>query len=275
MFIASLLENYLQAVNILICICILLCGLSLLNSLEFKLQKKAITFFLLGIILVATTEVLIMGNIAWQSDNIVIFQSLVRSSFLICLGMTLFLLKQSEQYEISRLHHTAFKDVLTELYNYAFFCQSGQQKFLEAKQRKSSLSIMMLDLDNFKAYNDQFGHQAGNIALRCFARELKQVTRDYDLVARYGGEEFVILVNASLDETYNLAQRICHRIAIACTPQVHPELHRCITVSIGLAALKNSTKTLEELIEAADQELYRAKQAGRNQVYFNQIHDFS
>ncbi|MEM8781166.1 MAG: GGDEF domain-containing protein [Cyanobacteria bacterium P01_G01_bin.49] len=267
MFIASLIENYLQAGNILICICIFLFGFSLLHRLAFKLQKRAVCFFLLGIVLVAIVEVLIVGNISWKSDLIEILQNLTKSSFIICFGITLFLFKKSEQYEISRLHRRAFRDILTGLYNYAFFRQSGQQKFLEAKRRDFPLSVMMLDLDNFKAYNDQFGHQAGNVALRCFADELKQITREYDLVARYGGEEFVILVNSNLDEASNLAQRICQRIATVCNPQSRPELYRSITVSIGLASVMKTTKTLEELIEAADIELYRAKQEGKNRVH--------
>lgn len=161
---------------------------------------------------------LIFGNISWKSELIEVFKDLAKSSFIVCFGITLFFFRKSEQYEVAKLQRTAFRDTLTGLYNYAFFSQSAQQKFLEAKRNNLPLSIMMLDIDDFKAYNDQFGHQAGNVALRCFARELKQTTRDYDLVARYGGEEFIILVNANLDNTIDLAQRIRQRIATVCTP---------------------------------------------------------
>ncbi|MGD1921732.1 MAG: GGDEF domain-containing protein [Pleurocapsa sp.] len=216
----------------------------------------------------ATAEVLIVSNVSGKYEFLEVLKDLAKSSFVICLGVALFLFKQSEQYEISRLHRKAFRDILTGLYNYAFFCQSGKQKFLEAKRSKSPLSIMMLDIDNFKAYNDKFGHQAGNVALRCFAKELKHITRDYDLVARYGGEEFVVLVNSNLDEAFNLAQRICYTINTDCTPKSYPELCRSITVSIGLASVTGSINKLEELIEAADLELYRAKKAGKNRVHF-------
>ena len=275
MFIASSIGNYLEIFNVLISICIFSFGLSFLNRLEFSLQKKAIYFFLLGTILFAIAEILVFGNVSWKSELVETIQDLAKISFIICFGITLLFFRQSERYEISRLHRRAFRDILTGFYNYAFFCQSGKQKFLEAKRSKLPLSIMMLDLDDFKAYNDSFGHQAGNVALKCFAYELKQVTRDYDLVARYGGEEFVVLVNADLEETFNLAQRVRHRIATACTPTAYPELSRAITVSIGLASMTDSMNELEELIEAADIELYRAKQAGKNRVYYlNQTRNY-
>lgn len=268
MLIDSLMGNYLQLGNVFVSIFILLFGFSLLHRLEFNFQKKAIYFFLIGIVLFAITEVLILGNTSWKSELIAILTDIAKSSFIICFGITLFFFRKSEQYEVAKLHRQAFRDILTGLYNYAFFRQSGQQKFLEAKRSRLPLSIMMLDIDNFKAYNDQFGHQAGNIALRCFARELKHSTRDYDLVARYGGEEFVVLVTANLNNTFDLAQRIHQRIATVCTPSSHPELYRSITVSIGLASVTESINTLEDLIEAADMELYRAKQAGKNRVHF-------
>ena len=268
MSIISLIGNYLEIANILISIVIVLFGVSFLNRLRFRLQKKAVWFFLIGIVFFATTEILIIANISGESGLIEIFKDLAKSSFIICLGITLFFLKQSEQNEVAKLRYKAFKDALTGLYNYAYFRQSGQQKFLEVKRRQLPLSVMMIDIDNFKAYNDQFGHEAGNIALRCFAKELKQITRRYDLVARYGGEEFVVLVNSDLDDSCNLAQRICHRIATTCVPQHHAGLFRAITVSIGLASLTESMKTLEELIEAADLELYQAKQTGKNRVHF-------
>ncbi|MCC0175564.1 GGDEF domain-containing protein [Waterburya agarophytonicola K14] len=267
MFIVSLVETYFHVGNILISVCILFFGLLFLHRLKFSLQKKAIFFFLIGIILFTITEVLILANVSWRSELIEILEDVVKSSFIVCFGITLFFFRQSEQYEISKLHRRAFRDILTGLYNYAFFRQSGQQKFLEAKRRKLPLSVMMLDIDNFKAYNDQFGHQSGNTALQCFAKELKHITREYDLVARYGGEEFVVLISADLDEGFNLAQRICNRIASACNPQSHPELYRSITVSIGLASITESINSLDKLIEAADLELYRAKQAGKNRVH--------
>ena len=267
MLFISLIGIYLEIVNVLISILIILFGISLLNRLGFTLQKKAICFFLIGIFLFATAEILIVANISWESELIEILKNLAKSSFLICLGITLFFIKQSEQNEVAKLRYKAFKDALTGVYNYAYFRQSGQQKFLEVKRSKLPLSVMMIDIDNFKAYNDQFGHEAGNIALRCFAKELKQITRRYDLVARYGGEEFVVLVNSDLDDSCNLAQRICQRIATTCVPQYHKGLSRPITVSIGLASLTESMKTLEELIEAADLELYRAKQTGKNRVH--------
>lgn len=263
----ELVASYVEVANIFISIVIAIFGLSMWVRLKFSLQKKAIGFFLLGILLFALTEFLLVANLAWNSGAVESFKDLAKIVFIIVLGISLALFWQSERKEITRLRRRAFRDRLTGLYNYAYFTQAGEQKFLEAKRNQLPLSLMILDLDDFKAYNDNYGHEAGNAALRYFAMELKRITRTYDLVARYGGEEFVILVNSNIKEAYNLAHRICQGIAFSCTPQSHPELLRSITVSIGLSALTKSMSSLENLIEAADIELYRAKQTGKNRVY--------
>ncbi|MEM8723366.1 MAG: GGDEF domain-containing protein [Cyanobacteria bacterium P01_G01_bin.39] len=259
--------DYLTICDLVITLTIFGLILSLLRRLKFPLQKKALDFLLLGMSIFAIAKLLAVIEMSIPSAVVDTCQAIAQTVLVLCISISLLLFKQSEKVEVARLRRYAFRDGLTGFYNHAFFSQFGRQKFLEAKRRELPLCAMMLDLDNFKAYNDRFGHEAGNGALRCFAQELKQISRGYDLVARYGGEEFVILVNSTIEDSFTHAQRICHRIAEQCVPKHHQELHQPLTVSIGLAPLTGAMNSLEELIKAADLELYRAKKTGKNRVY--------
>ncbi|MEL6439560.1 MAG: GGDEF domain-containing protein [Cyanobacteria bacterium J06621_8] len=261
-------HNFLAVLNLILAGGALWYGVSVLTSLQFQLQKKAVSFFLLGVLLLAIAEVLMIVEPASQSSEVELLQELIKTSLIVSISIALFFIKQSEQKEISQLRDAAFLDGLTQLYNQSFFRQAARQKLLEARRNNQPLSILMLDIDDFKAYNDKFGHEAGNFALRYFAQELGRITRSSDLVARYGGEEFIILVNSDIEEAVNLAQRICQRIATVCLPKYNANLHRSITVSIGLAPLTANMTSLEELIATADHELYKAKQMGKNCVHY-------
>ena len=119
---------------------------------------------------------------------------------------------------------------------------------------------MMVDVDHFKAYNDQYGHLAGDQALQAVAAAIKSQARAYDHVARYGGEEFaVILPDTQVADTRAVAERI--RLAV----QALQGLHRPVTVSVG-AAMAAAETDPADLVHRADQALYQAKQAGRNRV---------
>jgi diguanylate cyclase (GGDEF)-like protein len=122
------------------------------------------------------------------------------------------------------------------------------------------LSVVMLDIDHFKSYNDTYGHPAGDDVLRTIGKILARVVRRNDVVARYGGEEFAILLpTAGVDEAMEVAKRI--RSAIA----EWPWENRAITASLGVATLGAVTAP-EMLVESADRALYHSKQAGRNRV---------
>ena len=130
-----------------------------------------------------------------------------------------------------------------------------------AQQTQSTLSLLLIDIDYFKAYNDCFGHPAGDSILTQFARLLSQTARTSDLVARYGGEEFVVILPSTTNEgAYNLAERF--RNAVEQTPFPY----RVVTTSIGVTTSTGGAHSAEELIAAADAALYAAKDQGRNVV---------
>jgi diguanylate cyclase (GGDEF)-like protein len=129
------------------------------------------------------------------------------------------------------------------------------------------MALAMIDIDQFKQYNDRYGHPAGDRCLTAVATAIRGVLRGTDVVARYGGEEFcVILPRADRDTAAAVAERI--RAAVAALDERHEgAAHGRVTVSIGFAALVPRPGSIpEQLVQLADLQLYRAKNAGRNQV---------
>lgn len=162
----------------------------------------------------------------------------------------------------AELKQLAQHDSLTGLLNRRTFNERLAQQFSVCLQKLQPLSVMMLDVDHFKAVNDNYGHGVGDKVLIAIADELKQTIRQTDLIARYGGEEFIVaLPNTTLDEAVLIADRL--RCNIAVNPQAkQPELPS-VTCSIGLA-LNRQDITIEQLIQQADNALYQAKDDGRN-----------
>ena len=160
----------------------------------------------------------------------------------------------------------AMSDALTGLRNARFFDPYLEQE-LEAAQRDSEhTSVIMLDLDHFKAFNDTYGHPAGDEALRTFARVLSGVVRSSDVAARYGGEEFVVaLRHASLQDAAQIAEKI--RLAVEqMVVELGPGRYGRITASLGVASTEAHIMDMKSLVALADAALYRAKESGRNRV---------
>lgn len=177
----------------------------------------------------------------------------------------------SSQEELHRakvkMERLAHRDVLTGLVNRRGFDNAIKLEFDKAKQDKSPLTVMMIDVDHFKQYNDNYGHQAGDACLQIVAKGLQAaLCREQDLVARYGGEEFsVILPNTSITDAKIVANRIIERVAETKVPHEYSSAADHVTVSGGMVAL-DEHESVEALIEAADKNLYLAKEGGRNQV---------
>ncbi|MDF2439961.1 MAG: hypothetical protein JWN98_945 [Abditibacteriota bacterium] len=160
-----------------------------------------------------------------------------------------------------QLEQLARTDGLTGLHNHRFFQESLDDRWRIALRHGTPLSLLLLDVDCFKRYNDQFGHPAGDEVLKMVAQTLRDCTRSTDCAARYGGEEFAaILPHTDAAEALIVAERI--RSAIE--TQVWP--HRPITVSIGVCTYTSQLKENAELVSATDRALYRAKEQGRNCV---------
>jgi two-component system cell cycle response regulator len=170
--------------------------------------------------------------------------------------------KQADIYE--KLAQT---DGLTELHNYRFFQQRLSIELNRARRFSRSLSLIMLDLDHFKAYNDVFGHQAGDQALRQLAIRLRYSSRSYDLVARYGGDEFaIILPETSKEMAVEVAERIRAAVEHSRVEGPRRSLDSRFTASLGISSFPDDATEPDELIRRADLALYLAKARGRNRV---------
>ncbi len=164
------------------------------------------------------------------------------------------------------LRHAARTDGLTGLWNHAQFREMLDREFARTRRYGGTASLLMLDLDHFKAVNDTYGHEAGNRVLAATARHLLQMVRDTDVVARYGGEEFaVICPETSLDDATQLAERIRETIPEAVRLEDHPQMST--TASIGVATTADPRiNSVTDLVNQADQALYLGKHSGRNRV---------
>ena len=169
-----------------------------------------------------------------------------------------------ERDEISPLRRSANVDGLTGLGSRSFFERAARRRVEQALEKGTPLSCVLLDVDDFKAYNDNHGHDAGDEILRCVARIMRESARADDLIGRYGGEEFVLLVNGDTEGALEVAERIREAVERECVPENAPE--RPITVSLGVVSLSKATRSLERLIAMADGEMYRSKKMGKNRV---------
>jgi len=159
----------------------------------------------------------------------------------------------------------AITDPLTGLHNRRSLFELGRIEFSRAQRMNRPFCCMMLDLDNFKQINDNYGHPVGDQVLQEFAQRCKHSVREIDLVGRYGGEEFVILLPETDSETaMQVAERL--RASIEETPMKVSNRELNITVSIGVSRKDENTLDLETLIARADQAMYIAKHKGRNRV---------
>ncbi len=149
----------------------------------------------------------------------------------------------------------AVRDGLTGLFNRRYFNELVNVEVNRVKRFPTALSLLMLDIDNFKNYNDTQGHQAGDELLKSAAKVFKNSVRAVDIVSRYGGEEFVIILPQADKKA---AQIIAERL------RVQISLYLPTTVSIGIATLPDDASEVEQLIEKADAALYQAKKTGKN-----------
>lgn len=181
-------------------------------------------------------------------------------------GWAVRLLDRAEKEEVSSLRREANMDELTGLGNRSFFHRAAKRRMELYERNGLPLACAVLDVDDFKFYNDNYGHEGGDAVLRCLARVLGDSARADDLVARYGGDEFVMLLGGSVEDATKVAERVREKLEIECLAQGDLSSGGSPTISVGVASLGEDTATLQHLIRAADEELYRAKAAGKNRV---------
>lgn len=209
------------------------------------------------------------------SKEIYQFKSLsnliMRVNFIIAILFSIFLLtfiyilskKNLEKKTFLKdLEYLANNDPLTDLFNRRFFYKVANQLVKLQKRTLEPLSLTMIDIDNFKNINDQYGHQIGDHILKTIANELKNITRETDIVVRYGGEEFIILYpNTDINGAEIISKKICEYIKVLNFEKVD---NLNITISLGVSECYDGN--INNLIDRADEALYKAKKQGKNRV---------
>jgi diguanylate cyclase (GGDEF)-like protein len=173
--------------------------------------------------------------------------------------------ENSELYKLTK--RMAITDELTGLNNYRFMLQRLDDEIERARRFGRTLSLLMLDADDFKLFNDTHGHVAGDAALAELAAVMQKAVRDIDVVCRYGGEEFAVLLpETDADGAFVAAEKMREAIASHDFPDSDGDPNQRITVSIGFSTFPSPAADREALLRQADDALYAAKRGGRNRV---------
>lgn len=214
--------------------------------------------------LLASTHLTLLDNIGtiaiyFKSGQDKTFSESLLFSVVACFSQTI-----RNAQEHCKMKDLAMRDGLTELLNRRIFDEALAQKVKNSDMRP--VSLLIIDLDNFKQVNDTFGHQAGDQVLKTVAKILKESCRGQDLVARFGGEEFAIILSQTKAVTaHAIAQRIRNRLAK--TAFTFDDRQLQMTASIGLATCQEGSSIFTaNLVKQADRALYQAKRAGKNRV---------
>lgn len=192
------------------------------------------------------------------------------SRSILTLGMVIILLICLSGLGLSeKMNSLIIREGLTGLFNQNHVRQRLTEEYYRAKRYDHPLSLLMIDLDNFKSLNDRFGHAAGDHLLRYFGRLIRETIRPSDIPARFGGEEFlIILPETGKKEAQAVAERLRQRIS-ECPFRIDSRREDVrLTISIGVTAFPDYGQSAEEMITMADLALYQAKKAGKNVVSF-------
>jgi diguanylate cyclase (GGDEF)-like protein len=209
--------------------------------------------------LVAQGETVGLFYVEEQHDTMIHDQDLHALSETI--GLSLVNLRLQE-----KLRNQSIRDPLTGLFNRRYLEESLELECSRAERSKDPISVVMLDVDHFKRFNDTFGHDAGDIVLKHVSEILRRSIRQGDVACRFGGEEFVVVLpGTGAAEALEVAERVRQSVQKLAVVYRNQSLGRS-TVSLGVAVYPVAGETPAELIEAADQALYRAKNAGRDRV---------
>ncbi|NOQ14078.1 MAG: diguanylate cyclase [Methyloprofundus sp.] len=171
--------------------------------------------------------------------------------------------------ETKKVKQFANQDALTGIANRRFLNKTLDQEFRRHCREQMSLSIIMIDIDWFKEFNDHFGHLAGDDAIRSCAQKMSDIIkRAGEFIARYGGEEFCVVLPATeVEKAKKIAQNLCDAVRELNIYRDDLEMQTYLTISLGVSSMiPQQTDSMETLINSADKALFQAKQAGRNQV---------
>ena len=256
-------NNFIKRVNLLVeCVLTLIIAL----AIGYLVMKTSSTIVALG-----GTFLVVFGYIIFAYFLMKYFSLWISIILPVTAILTVFVVAYIVKYllksrDFEHQYKLATTDGLTELYNHRFFQEQMLMHVENSKRYNAQFSLLLIDIDFFKKFNDTYGHQAGDAVLKQVAQALKKNVRSTDIVCRYGGEEMtIILSNTEKDEAIITAQKICQ--AVAKRPfKLSADEESLVTISLGVSTYPQDGTTPAQLIEHSDKGLYLAKENGRNQV---------
>lgn len=191
--------------------------------------------------------------------------------FVLLFTIGLYYMFTTEHRETLKLRQQSTTDDLTSLYTHGFFQTYLVNRVSNLRTESSALTVVFLDIDDFKQYNDQFGHHEGDYVLQKVAQTITQEARGEDIASRYGGEEFTLILGCDFDTACRVAERLHSGIEERCSTFADPNIKRSVTVSIGLATHGVDATAGDKLVKIADARMYEAKRRGKNQIYTGDV----
>lgn len=234
----------------------------------FPLLLGALFFFELGSLVVTVwlgNLLVLYHSFAAPATPEAVRQALLGTALFFIAGLVLGRVQRRHRDERRELAASTLTDRLTGLYNYGTFVDYLHNEVTKVDRYGGELSLLMLDLDHFKQFNDRYGHEAGNELLRRLGGAIRALVREADIAARYGGEEFAVLIRGDETHGYELAERL-RRAVETVAVDVRGGERAAVTISAGVAMYPSAASGEAELIEAADAALYESKRRGRNRV---------
>jgi len=211
------------------------------------------------LILSGTQDSIMIARFLKIGANDYIPKPFINEEFIARLSNTLNILEM-----FKKIRNMAMTDHLTGLHNRAYFYQSGEQLLAISKRSSTPITICMIDIDNFKAINDTYGHDVGDRALKHIANTIKRAIRESDILIRFGGEEFIVLLpNCSCDKALKV---ITKATKIVANTLFYLDDNKKINMTIS-SGITSKIGSLDSMVITADKYMYKAKQNGKNQVY--------
>ncbi len=242
-------------------IIILLIGGLFITEVNYSRALFTIGWLVFSILLWRfTSEVTVANGLVFKALIVTILGYII-SSMNYRIRLELHLNQETLEEMNDKLKDQVIRDSLTGLYNNGYTFEFLDQAIEKAKHYDKELSLLMIDIDDFKLVNDNHGHLEGDYVIQSVAKSILDATRDFDVVGRYGGEEYiVVLSNTDLERAKQISKRILKTIS---ETETHFESN--VTASIGVAQWNKDTR--HSLIQRADMNLYQAKRNGKNQLY--------
>lgn len=264
------LPAFLEVFNLAVAMVAFYFAIRVLPSISKDVRKRSWLFLSLAAITFGIAEVIgtlkELGRIGVTG-----LYELTEAVFVFLFAIGFYYLYTSEHKETLKLRRQSTTDDLTNLYTHGFFQTYLVNKVSNLKTDGTELAVLFLDIDDFKDYNDKFGHQEGDYVLQKVAETIRQEVRGEDVASRYGGEEFTLILGCNFETACRVAERLRASIEERCSTFADPNIKRSITVSIGLSSFGRDAKTADKLVEIADARMYEAKKLGKNQVYTGDV----